>query len=276
MKFSMAWFRKRKKRRRKPEIILKSQRELQKIRDAGKIVALCLQRVREMAKPGVAGVEIDQAIRELILREGGIPKFYGYRVGDAVFPANCCFSINEEVVHGIPSKRQLKEGDIVSVDVGVEYRGFVGDAAVTVGVGKVAKNARRVMDVCQKALEVGIEKMVPGVRLYELCSAIQNYVESQGYSVVRNFVGHGVGRRMHEDPQVPNYVDEANRDELNVLLQPGLCLAIEPMVNEGTHEVKVLDDEWTVVTVDGKLSAHFEHTVAVTENGPWILTTLED
>ena len=253
---------------------LKSKRELQKMRDAGRIVALCLEKVKEMAKPGVTGLEIDQAIREIILREGGKPKFYKYRVGNLYFPAHCCFSINEEVVHGIPSKRPLREGDIVSVDVGVEYKGFVGDSAITVGVGKISDSARRLIQVCQRALELAIEKMVPGNRLYDISHTIQSYVESQGFSVVRKFVGHGIGREMHEEPQVPNYVDDTVKKELSLLLEPGLCLAIEPMVNEGTHRVKTLSDGWTVVTADGKLSAHFEHTVAVTEEGPWVLTTV--
>ncbi|RME77672.1 MAG: type I methionyl aminopeptidase [Planctomycetota bacterium] len=264
------------RKKRRPHIELKSPRELQKMRDAGKIVAQCHEIVREMAKPGVSGLEIDRAIRDFILKEGGTPLFYQYRVGKEIFPANCCFSINEEVVHGIPSKRRLKEGDIVSVDVGVGYKGFVGDAAITVGVGKVSPTAQKVMDVCKKALELGIQQMVPGNRLMDIAQTIQQYVEGEGFSVVRQFVGHGVGRSMHEDPQVPNFVDSSNRGELSLKLEPGLCLAIEPMVNEGTHKVKVLSDGWTVVTADRKLSAHFEHSVAVTKDGPMILTLLDN
>lgn len=259
------------KKKHRYRIELKSRRELQKMRDSGKIVALCHQKIREMARPGITGLELDQAIRDIILREGGTPKFYQYQVGKLRFPANCCLSINEEVVHGIPGKRTFKEGDILSVDVGVDYKGFIGDAALTVGVGQISPTAQKVMDVCQKALELAIEKMLPGNRLYDISHTVQSYVEAEGFSVVRKFVGHGVGREMHEDPQVPNYVDD-NVEDLSLKLEPGLCLAIEPMVNEGTHKVKVLPDGWTVVTKDGKLSAHFEHSVAVTKDGPWILT----
>jgi methionyl aminopeptidase len=246
-------------------IVLKSEKELAIMREAGKIAAEALQVLREQVRPGVSTAELDQIAREYITSRNAVPAFKGYRG----FPASICASINDEVVHGIPSKKRvLKEGDILSVDVGTIYKGYVGDTAATIPVGKISEEAQKLLDVTQGALEAGIARARSGNYLEDISGAVQDYAESRGFSVVREYVGHGVGRAMHEDPQIPNY----RQGKHGPKLKSGMTLAIEPMINEGVWETRTLGDNWTVVTKDGKLSAHFEHTVAVTDNGPEILT----
>jgi methionyl aminopeptidase len=250
-------------------ISLKSARELALMREAGRIVAQVLNRIREETVPGATTLDLEAIADEIIVGEhGAIPSFKGYRG----FPGMVCSSVNEEIVHGIPGKRVLHEGDIVSVDVGVIYEGYHGDAAITVAVGEVDAESQRLLEVTAESLRIGIEAAVPGNRTSDISKAIQSYVEEQGYSVVREYTGHGIGRNMHEDPQIPNYYEP--RMGGRVRLRPGMTFALEPMVNVGDWRTSVLDDDWTVVTADGKRSAHFEHTVAVTENGPEILTRL--
>ncbi len=251
-------------------IELKSSLEIQKMRESAKVLVQALAEAERMIQPGVNTQEIDYAIRDFVLENGGELLFYRYKG----FPANTCISINEEVVHGIPSrKRKLRNGDIVSIDVGVRLRGYCSDAARTFPVGEIGEEARNIISVCIEALNRGVNMARPGKRVSDISRAIQNFVEGRGYSVVRQFVGHGIGRKMHEKPQVPNYIESGILKD-DMILKPGLVLAIEPMVNGGTWEVETLRDRWTVVTKDRKLSAHFEHTVAVTEDGPLILTTL--
>lgn len=230
------------------------------------IVAEVLDRVVEAVVPGVTTLELNSIAEREVAKRKAKPAFRGY----SGFPCSLCCSLNEQVVHGIPGSRQLKDGDIISLDFGAYYDGFFGDAAVTVPVGIISASASKLIDATSRSLLIAIDKACPGNRLSDISSAVQVYVESQGYSVVRDFVGHGIGRNLHEQPQVPNY-GEANKGPK---LKPGMVLAIEPMVNEKSYEVKVLADGWTAVTVDGGLSAHFEHTVAVTENGPEILTLI--
>lgn len=249
-------------------IILKSEREIDLMRESGRIVARALQAVREAVKPGVTTAELDEVARKLITDCGGIPTFKGYHG----YPGNICTSVNSEVVHGIPGSRCLQEGDIVSVDCGALLNGYHGDAAVTIPVGKVSDDAVRLMDITRESLYKGIEQAIVGNRLGAISAAIQRHAEAAGYGVVRDYVGHGIGRNMHEDPPVPNL----GASDKGPLLKEGMVLAIEPMINMGTYEVKVLSDEWTVVTKDGKYSAHFEHTVAITQQGPRILTNLGD
>lgn len=246
-------------------IALKSAREIKLMRAAGLVVAEVLDLMRERVAPGITTRELDRLAYELITARGGKPSFLGYQG----YPASICASVNEEIVHGIPSrKRVLREGDVCSMDFGVVVDGWYGDSAITIPVGKVTDEAARLIEVTRKALEVGIAAAVPGNRVYDIGAAIQAHVEAEGFSVVRDFVGHGIGRRLHEDPQVPNYGPGGQ----GLRLKPGMVLAIEPMVNEGTWEVEELDDGWTAVTADRKLSAHFEHTIAITEDGPRILT----
>jgi methionyl aminopeptidase len=246
-------------------VVLKSRREIEIMRKANLIVAEVLDRLEEMVKPGVTTADLDRMADELTRKRGGVPAFKGYRG----FPASLCTSVNEQVVHGIPSKKQaLREGDIVGLDFGVVYEGYVGDSARTVAVGKVSDEARRLMDVTRKSLALAIEECRPGKRLSDIGRAVQDYVEPRGYSVVREFVGHGIGRHLHEEPQVPNYYNAAN----SMKLKAGMVLAIEPMINAGGHDVEILDDGWTVVTRDHSLSAHYEHSVAITEDGPYILS----
>lgn len=248
--------------------ILKADWEIELQRKAGKIVARVLQVAQEMAEPGVTTADIDRAAERLIRSSGGVPTFLGYRG----FPAHICTSINEEVVHGIPSRRRiLKAGDLLSVDVGVTYKGYVADAAITVPVGKVSPRAETLLQTTREALSAAIDAVKPGGRLRTVCQAVQHYAESRGYSVVKKFVGHGVGQNLHEEPQVPNFVDPSF-PQIDMMLKPGLVIAIEPMLCEGTGDVHTLADGWTVVTTDGGLSAHFEHTVAVRPNGVEILT----
>lgn len=248
-------------------IVLKSKREIELMRESGRIVAEVLEALRQQVKPGVTTAELDSAAYALITKRKAIPAFKGYRG----FPASICASINSEVVHGIPSpKRVLKEGDIISIDVGAIREGFVGDAAITLPVGRVSENARRLLETTEGALRAGIEQVRLGHYLEDISGAVQDYAEARGFSVVREYVGHGIGRAMHEEPQIPNY----RQGKRGPQLVPGMVLAIEPMVNEGVWQTRTLRDKWTVVTQDDKLSAHFEHTVAVTEGEPEILTAL--
>ena len=235
------------------------------MRHAGHIVGMVLDAMREAVKPGVSTAELNDLAEKIIAREGAKPAFKGY----AGFPATICASINTEMVHGIPSrKRVLKESDIVSVDVGSIYKGWYGDAAITLPVGKISPEAQRLLDVTKGSLEAGIAKAVAGGHLGDISAAVQNYVESNGFAVIREYTGHGIGRKLHEDPQVLNY----GRPGTGVRLRPGMTIAIEPMVSAGSYETRVLEDGWTVVIADGSLSAHFEHTIAITDDGPEIFT----
>jgi methionyl aminopeptidase len=247
-------------------IIIKSSREIEQLKRSNAIVAEVFEKLKGMIHPGVTTKELDEVAEEYILLKGARPAFKGYRG----FPATLCISINEEVVHGIPSQRQLKEGDIVSLDVGVNFVGYFGDAAITLPVGEIDSEAKRLLEVTEKALTIGIEKAKIGNRLFDISFAIQRWVESHGFSVVRDFVGHGIGRDLHEEPQVPNF----GAPHQGPRLEKGMVFALEPMVNEGTYEVRILSDGWTVVTADGKRSAHFEHTIAITEDGTEILSVL--
>lgn len=249
-------------------VSLKSPREIDLMKDAGRIVVLVLSKIKETARPGVTTADLDKVAERLIREEGAVPAFKGYRG----FPANICISINEEVVHGIPGPRVLRSGDIVSVDVGVKLKGYYSDGAITIPVGQINEERERLLAVAQEALKRAIEKVKPGAKLKEVSAAIQETAESQGFSVVRKYVGHGIGRKMHEEPQVPNFVDSSFK--LNLILKPGMTLAIEPMLNAGTYEVKTKKNGWTVVTADGRPSAHFEHTVALTANAAEVLTTI--
>lgn len=247
-------------------VILKSAEEIEKLRKSNYIVAEVLEGLKELIKPGISTRELDVYAEETVRERGAVPAFKGY-MG---YPASLCTSVNAEVVHGIPSDRVLKEGDIVSMDFGALYRGYYGDSAITVPVGKVSSVAVKLMEITNDALYKGINEAKAGNRLGDISAVVQNHVEDAGFSVVKDFVGHGIGRNLHEDPQIPNYGLRGRGIEL----KNGMVFAIEPMVNEGTFKVKVLKDGWTVVTSDGKLSAHFEHTVAITENGPVILSRL--
>jgi len=245
----------------------KSKREIDIMREAGAMVAECLRLIGDLARPGVTTGELDAAAEQFIRGQGAKPIFKGYRG----FPATICASINEAVVHGIPGDRVLVDGDILSVDVGVRHRKYVGDAATTLAIAQISPDAQRLLDVCSQSLTVGIDSLRANMRLSTLCGAIQQFVESHGFSVVRKYTGHGIGRDMHEEPQIPNFVSEELLDN-DTLLPSGTTLAIEPMVNAGGCDTEVLRDRWTVVTKDRSLSAHFEHTVAITDNGPDILT----
>jgi len=246
-------------------IIIKSRDEIKRMAKASEIVAEALQAVRGVIAPDVTTRELERIAEEVIRSRGGKPAFKGYRG----YPSSICTSVNSEVVHGIPSAGvRLHEGDIVSVDLGVIYKGYIGDAAVTVPVGRITAETERLLKVTEQALYAGIEKAVPGNRVSDISNAIQRFVESNGYSVVRAFVGHGVGRSLHEEPQIPNFGPPGR----GPVLKEGMTLAIEPMVNEGSYRVTILADGWTAKTADGKLSAHFEHTVLVTKNHPRILT----
>jgi methionyl aminopeptidase len=231
---------------------------------AGAIVGSALTLLKRSVEPGITTRELDQIAYKEITGHGAKPTFKGYRG----FPATICASVNEEIVHGIPGKRVLREGDIIKMDVGATIDGFIGDAAVSVAVGQVSQEAIDLMDATRESLEEGIKAAQPGNRIGDIGAAVQGYAEPLGYGVVRQFVGHGVGRFLHEDPQVPNYGEPGK----GVLLRPGMCICIEPMLNLGTQDAQILDDDWTVVTADGALSAHFEHTLAITQDGPKILT----
>lgn len=245
-------------------IPVKSEKELQLMRASGRILAEVMEILRLKVKPGITTQELDTFARELINERGALAAFKDYKG----FPASLCTSVNEEIVHGIPGPRILKEGDIVSLDLGVNYQGYFSDLAITVGLEKTSPQARKLMEVTRKALECGIKEASPGNKLSDISYAIQRHVENNGFSVVREFVGHGIGRSLHEEPEVPNF----GRPNLGPELQAGMVLAIEPMVNAGGWESEVLDNGWTAVTKDRSLSAHFEHTVAVTDEGPQILT----
>jgi len=234
------------------------------------IVAEVLQELKARVAPDVTTLELDAIAEELTLKKKAVPAFKGYSVGGRVYPRCLCASINEEIVHGIPSNRPLREGDIIGLDYGVIYDGFYGDSAITVGIGKVSEEAQRLMDVTEQSLYRGIQELQEGKRLGDLGSAVQRFAESAGFSVVRAFVGHGIGKKLHEEPPVPNY----GEPDRGLRLKEGMVLAIEPMVNAGSYEVEIQEDGWTAVTKDGSLAAHFEHSVAITKNGPYILSQL--
>lgn len=248
-------------------VVLKSPQEIEIMREAGRINALALQAVREAIKPGVTTARLDELAEAVIRDHGAIPAFLGYP-GPTPYPATINACINEEMVHGIPSKRELKPGDLVSIDCGTVHKGFVADSAFSIGVGEISKEVRQLIEVTEKSLYIGIEKMIAGNRVGDISNAIQEYVESFGYHVPREYTGHGVGRSMHEGPQVPNY-GLAGR---GMILRPGMTIAIEPMVLVGTPRTRVTADRWTVVSIDGSLTAHHEHSVAVTDREPLILT----
>ena len=247
-------------------IVLKSPREIERMRTSCKMVAEILELLKEKIAPGVATIELEEVALKAAKRLKAVPAFKGY----GGFPYALCCSPNDRVIHGMPNAVPLMDGDILSIDFGILFDDYYGDAAVTVPVGSVSSAATNLMSATEKSLYLGIEKAVVGGRLFDISQAIQQYVESHEYSVVRDFVGHGIGKKLHEDPQVPNFGTSGK----GVKLKPGMVLAIEPMVNQGSHGVRVLDDGWTAITVDGRLSAHFEHTVAITSNGPDILTRL--
>lgn len=248
-------------------IVIKSQHELALMREAGRVNALALAAARDLVHPGVTTAELDAAAEEVIRKHGGKPVFKGYP-GPYPYPATLTVSVNEELVHGIPGKRRLKEGDIVSIDCGTLLDGFVGDSAFSMGVGEISPEAQRLLDVTEQSLYQGIAKIRAGNRVGDVSNAVQEYAESRGFFLTREYTGHGVGREMHEGPQVPNYGTPGR----GMVLRPGLTIALEPMVLVGTARTRVLVDEWTVVSADGSLTAHFEHTVAVTEGDPLILT----
>lgn len=245
-------------------IPLKSRREIALIRESGRIVARALLLAYQRARPGMTTSELNAILEKFIISQGGKPAFKGFRG----FPASACISLNEEVVHGIPGSRLLKEGDLVSVDIGVEKNGYFGDGAVTFGIGCLSPQARDLVETCQQALSAGIDRARVGARLSDISHAVQSLTESRGFSVVRDLVGHGIGKQMHEEPQVANFGPPGKGPRL----QSGMVLAIEPMITAGHHAVATLEDNWTVVTTDGSLAAHCEHTVAITEDGPLIMT----
>lgn len=247
-------------------MVIKSAQEIELMRVAGRVVAETLQLLREKAVEGITTRELDRIAEEYILKAGCTPAFKGYEG----FPATLCTSVNEEIVHGIPSDYVLKSGDLLSVDMGAIYKGYYGDAAVTLAIGEVKEKHLALMQVTEESLYQGIAEAKPGNRLGAVSQAIQRHVESRGFAIVRDFVGHGIGSRLHEEPHVPNYGNQKH----GPILKEGLVLAIEPMVNEFTYHVRTLRDRWTATTVDGGYSAHFEHTVAITAGGPEILTTL--
>lgn len=249
-------------------IIGKSKRELEKMRAAGQLVGQVLAHLRTLVKPGVTTLEIDRAAEKMIRDAGALPTFKGYNG----FPYSICASVNEQIVHGFPSNYRLKDGDIFSIDVGVTLEGFVGDTAATVPVGNVSEDRLKLIRITEECLERAIEQCRPGKHLGDIGWAVQEHAEANGYTIVRDYVGHGIGRRMHEDPQIPNY----GRPGLGQKIKAGYVFAVEPMVNLGSHHTKVLTDGWTVVTVDGQPSAHAEHTIAITEEGPEVLTLVRE
>jgi len=252
-------------------LVIKSRAEIATMRESGRITALALEAVMRAVRPGVTTGELDKIAEDVIRTHGAVPAFVGYPSlarSNCPFPATITTSINDELVHGIPGRRQLKEGDILSIDCGCIHQGFVGDAAVTVGIGRVSAEAARLIKVTDEALRKGIELCVVGKRLGDISAAIQEHAESHGYNVVKEYTGHGVGRRMHEDPQIPNW----GRRKHGMALRPGMVFALEPMLMVGGPEVYVMPDAWTVVTKDHKLCAHCEHTLAITDAGPEILT----
>ncbi len=245
-------------------IILRSQKEIERLRDSNRVVMNVMGELKETIRPGVSTLDLDALAERIIRSQGAIPAFKGYRG----YRHTICASVNEEVVHGVPSGRKLVEGDIVSVDVGAKLHGYYGDHAITFPVGAVAPEAKRLLKHCEEALFKGIEQARPGNRLFDISHAVQKHAEEAGFSVVRTYVGHGVGTNLHEEPQVPNFGEPGTGPELKA----GMVLAIEPMLNAGVYDVKLRNDQWTVVTADEKLSAHFEHSVAITERGPDVLS----
>ena len=249
-------------------VILKTTREIAKMRQAGRISQRALQAAGKAVEPGVSTYEIDCIVREYIEKQGAAPSFLGY----GGFPASACISVNNVVIHGIPSRNEiLKQGDIVSIDVGAYFEGYHGDNAWTFPCGDISKEAQRLIDTTRESLFEGIRQAVAGNRIGDIGHAVQEYAEARSYSVVRKFVGHGVGAKLHEDPSVPNY----GMSGKGIRLLPGMTIAIEPMITQGTRKVRILNDGWTTVTADGKLSAHFEHTVAITPDGAVILTSAD-
>ncbi len=245
-------------------ISLKNKTDIEGIKESGQIVRKVLNELAEITKPGIRTIEYDTVAEQIASSLNASPAFKGY----GGFPYSVCVSVNEEVVHGFPSQRKLKDGDIVSLDFGIYYNGYYADAAITVPVGIISDNALRLIEVTREALNIGLTKAVIGNRINDISKAVEEYAVANKFSVVRDFVGHGVGFKLHEDPQVPNYYIESN----DVLINEGLVIAIEPMINESSYKVKIKQNKWTVITKDKKLSAHFEHTVAVTKEGPQILT----
>jgi len=249
-------------------ITIKSKREILLMKEAGRIVALAHQEVKKHIKPGVTTYELDQIVEKVIRDHNATPSFKGY----GGFPGSACTSVNEQVVHGIPSRRvKLKSGDLIGIDIGAMYKGYHGDSAWSYAVGEVTEEVAKLMEVTKKSLYEGLKYATAGNRLTDISHAIQTYAESFGYSVVREFVGHGLGKQLHEDPQIPNY----GKPGRGPILKPGMTLAIEPMINMGRKEVKVLEDNWTAVTIDKKPSAHYEHSILITEGEPIILTTVQ-
>ncbi len=249
-------------------IVVKTNDQILLMQEANQIVAETLKKLRDVVETGITTWELDKIAEELCLKRNARPAFKGYRG----FPGSLCVSINEEVVHGIPSrKKKLKNGDIISIDFGVQFKGYYGDSAITLPVGKISEDVQRLLDTTRECLESGIQQAIVGNRIGDISKAIQDYIEGNGFSVVRQFVGHGIGTELHEAPEIPNFY----QGERTARLLPGMVLAIEPMVNIGTHKVKVMRDGWTVITADKKPSAHFEHSIAVTENGPLILSSQE-
>jgi len=262
---------------RRQVVSLKSLREIGVMREAGRVVAQALDKVSQAVGPGVTTGELNRIVEEHFSKLNAVPLFKGVpsaMKGKPAFPAVVCASVNEEVVHGLPGNRVLKEGDVVSIDTGCRLNGWCGDSAYTFAVGRISADRQRLLDVTQKTLELAIERMKTARSWIEVATDMERYVRSHGMSVIEQFVGHGIGQTMHEEPQVPNYVSDTLRKQ-DFLLEPGLVLAIEPMVALGTQNVRVLSDGWTVVTTDRKAAAHFEHTVAMTESGPRVLTLLE-
>jgi methionyl aminopeptidase len=253
-------------------IVRKTLAELEKMRRSGLLVWEILQKLASMVQEGVSTQDLEATAEKMMADAGARPAFKGYYTQSAgsKYPFVLCTSVNDEIVHGMPSvKRVLRKGDIVSIDTGVQLNGYFGDSAVTIPVGEVNEPVKKLLDVTRESLELAIDKVRPGNRLFDVCGTIEQHVLSNGFSIVKEFVGHGIGTQMHEEPQIPNYVDRKNE---NPRLKEGMVLAIEPMVNLGKPDMKMRPDRWTAVTKDGSPSAHFEHTVAVTANGPWVLT----
>jgi methionyl aminopeptidase len=254
-------------------ISIKSKTEIEKMRRAGEILAIALEKLKLEIKPGITTLELDRIAEEFILKSGAIPSFKGYKgfPGAIDYPASICASVNNEVIHGIPGLNALKDGDIISIDVGVYKDGYHADAARTFPVGKISKDAELLLRVTEESFYKGISHAVKDNRINDISSAVQEHIERHGFSVVRDYVGHGIGREMHEAPQIPNYSTKQRGSRL----EPGMALAVEPMVNAGRYHVQLLENKWTVVTSDGSLSAHYENTIVVTENEPIILTKLD-
>ncbi len=253
-------------------IVRRSQIELEKLRRSGLLVYQILQDLKDMVAEGVTTQDLEAAAEKMISDAGARPAFKGYytQASGTKYPYVLCTSVNEEIIHGMPSsRRKLKRGDIISIDTGVQLNGYYGDSAITVPVGEINDSVKRLLKVTEESLEMAIDRVRAGNRLFDVCGTVEKHVTSNGFSVVREFVGHGIGTSLHEEPQVPNYVDRRGE---NPRLKPGMVLAIEPMVNAGKPEAKVLPDRWTAVSRDGSFSAHFEHMVAVTDNGPWVLS----